>query len=460
MRDACKVAYFGWYEKYGDYVISGGTMSESNKQKKMDYVFTQQMIWEVLDQSDAKFRDSSIQKDYVSFKAEINEKIANMKLQPSFINNTITINAGETKTITDTNNVLKDYVSFDKSIDGIRIQHTKGQNTMKITVSEECTQETYRISESTMKNWGIIKEESENHDTTVYFTFEEGVQNQLYALNYNDPVSMLLDLKINSFDLEKYIIFLADKLQNDSKTRNRKLSSCKRFFEYLYVNNLINSNPSKRLTSARTEKRIPKYLDLNESKKLLSVTINSEQVYRIRNYAITCIFLNCSIRLSELTGINLTDIKIDNSEKTIRIHGKGNKERLLYLNAAVCEAINAYIEVRPKLGKEYKDYNALFLSSRNKRIANRTVETIIKENLSKTIDDSQDLKDYKTHTLRHTGVSLLYNENNVDIFTLKRILGHKSLDATQIYTHVSNKKMKEIMMNCTISSIIEKKEKN
>ena len=266
--------------------------------------------------------------------------------------------------------------------------------------------------------------------------------------------------KINSFDLEKYIIFLADKLQNDSKTRNRKLSSCKRFFEYLYVNNLINSNPSKRLTSARTEKRIPKYLDLNESKKLLSVTINSEQVYEIRNYAITCIFLNCSIRLSELTGINLTDIKIDNSEKTIRIHGKGNKERLLYLNAAVCEAINAYIEVRPKLGKEYKDYNALFLSSRNKRIANRTVETIIKENLSKTIDDSQDLKDYKTHTLRHTGVSLLYNENNVDIFTLKRILGHKSLDATQIYTHVSNKKMKEIMMNCTISSIIEKKEKN
>ena len=266
--------------------------------------------------------------------------------------------------------------------------------------------------------------------------------------------------KINSFDLEKYIIFLADKLQNESKTRNRKLSSCKRFFEYLYVNNLINSNPSKRLTSARTEKRIPKYLDLNESKKLLSVTINSEQVYKIRNYAITCIFLNCSIRLSELTRINLSDIKIDKSEKTIRIHCKGNKERLLYLNAAVCEAIKAYLEVRPKLGKEYKDYDALFLSARNKRISNRTVETIIKENLSKTIDDNQDLKDYKTHTLRHSSVSLLYNENNVDIFVLKRILGHKSLDATQIYTHVSNKKMKEIMMNCTISSIIEKMEEN
>ena len=199
MRDACKVAYFGWYEKYGDYVIDGGTMAESMNERKMDYVFTQQMIWEVLGQSNAKFKDSSIQKDYVSFKAEINKKIANMKLQPSFIDDTITITAGETKTITDTNNVLKDYVSFDKTVDGIRIQHSKGQNTMKITVSENCTQETYRISESTMKNWGIIKEESENHDTTVYFTFEEGVQNQLYALNYNDPVSMLLDLKIDSF---------------------------------------------------------------------------------------------------------------------------------------------------------------------------------------------------------------------------------------------------------------------
>ena len=199
MKEACKVAYFGWYEKYGDYVISGGTMSEANEGKKMDYVFTQQMIWETLGQSNAKFRDSDMQKDYVSFKEEVKEKIANMKLQPSFTDDTITINVGETKTITDSNKVLKDYVSFDKTVDGIRIQHTKGQNTLKITVDEECTRETYRISESTMKNWGIIKEETENHDSTVYFTFEEGVQNQLYALNYNDPVSMLLDLKINSY---------------------------------------------------------------------------------------------------------------------------------------------------------------------------------------------------------------------------------------------------------------------
>ena len=187
MKEACKVAYFGWYEKYGDYVVDGGIMAEGMKSRKMDYVFTQQMIWEVLGQSNATFKASSIQSQYNSFKATINEKIANMKKQPSFVNDTITLEVGETKTITDSNNVLKDYVNFDKTVDGIRIQHTKGQNTLSITVDESCTKETYKISESTMKSWGIIKEETADQDSTVYFVFKEGVQNQLYTLNYNDP---------------------------------------------------------------------------------------------------------------------------------------------------------------------------------------------------------------------------------------------------------------------------------
>lgn len=199
MREACKIAYFGWYNKYGDYVIDGGIMSGSMKERKMNYVFTQQMIWETLGQSNATFKDSSIQSQYISFKAEINEKIANMKKQPSFVYETITVDVGETKTITDSNKVLKDYVSFDKTVDGIRISHTKGQNTLTITVDENCTKETYKITESTMKSWGIIKEETADKDTTVFFTFREGVQNQLYALNYNDPVTMLLDLKIDQY---------------------------------------------------------------------------------------------------------------------------------------------------------------------------------------------------------------------------------------------------------------------
>lgn len=197
MKQACRVAYFGWYNKYGNYVVDGGIIADNSR--KMDYVFTQQMIWEVLGQSSATFRDSSIQNNYVNFKNEINSKINNIRKQPSFINDTITVEAGESKTISDSNNVLKDYVSFDKTVDGIRVAHTKGQNTLSITVDESCTRETYKISESTMKSWGIIKDETADKDTTVYFVFKSGVQNQLYALDYNDPVGMLLDLKINLF---------------------------------------------------------------------------------------------------------------------------------------------------------------------------------------------------------------------------------------------------------------------
>ena len=199
VKKACKIAYFGWYEKYGNYVIDGGIMASSNEQKKLDYCFTQQYIWETLGQSSATFKNASIQSQYVSFKADVSQKIANMEKTPSFTSNTITVNAGTTTTLTDTNGVLKDYVSFDKSVNGIRIVHNKGENTMNVIVDENCTLESYIFTPAEMNSWGIIKEETRNQDTTVYITFKEGVQNQLYALNYNDPVTMSLSLKINAF---------------------------------------------------------------------------------------------------------------------------------------------------------------------------------------------------------------------------------------------------------------------
>ena len=212
------------------------------------------------------------------------------------------------------------------------------------------------------------------------------------------------------------------------------------------------------MCSGRVEKRIPKHLTLNESKQLLSNTIKSDSKFKIRNYTITCLFLNCSLRLSELVGIDLSDLKLDDSEQTLRIHGKGNKERIIYLNAAVCEAIYYYLQVRPNLGKDNKDYKALFISALNKRISKRTVQSIIKDELLELLNESPDKNKYHTHTLRHTGATLLYNENDINIFVLKKILGHECLKATEIYTHVSSKKLKYIMENCTISSLIEKME--
>lgn len=257
--------------------------------------------------------------------------------------------------------------------------------------------------------------------------------------------------KMNQNDLQHYLFFLSNVLENSSRTRNRKLASLKRLYEYLETNNFIEVNPTKWIDSARIEKRLPKHLSLNESKQLLSNTINSDCRYNIRNYAITCLFLNCSLRLSELVGINLSDLKIDTTEQTLKVTGKGNKQRIIYLNDAVCEAINEYMKIRPNLDKSNNDYNALFLSSRNKRISRRSIQEIIKSELTfLTKSTEKENEKYYTHTLRHTCATLLYNESNANIFVLKRILGHTSLEATQIYTHVSDKKLKELVQNFNI----------
>lgn len=255
--------------------------------------------------------------------------------------------------------------------------------------------------------------------------------------------------EVTSLKIDDFIYFLRYKLNNCAKTRNRKLSSIKKLFAYLYNQNLISSNPTKSVARAKIEKRQPKYLNLTDSKKLLSNVAKKENNNSIRDYTIICIFLNCCIRLNELVLINLTDIKLD--ERTLRIHGKGKLERIIYLNDAVLEAITKYLNVRPKLNDYYPDKNALFLSNRKKRISRRTVQKIIKDELNTSIDNSDNR--YHTHSLRHTGATLMYNENNTDILIIKEILGHKSICSTEIYTHVADKRLKELAMNFNILDI-------
>ena len=199
IKRACKIAYFGWYKDNGGYVVDGGILANDMKWVKQAYVFTQQYIWETLGQSNATFRDSTVQADYVAFKNDINNKINNMQTRPSFDATTIEIDAGETKVLNDTNGVLADYSSIDNTKDNVRFQHNKGENTLTITVSEDCTVESLNISDSTFQSWGLVKEESRDQDTTVYFSFTTGVQDQLMALHYNDPVPMAMSLKINLF---------------------------------------------------------------------------------------------------------------------------------------------------------------------------------------------------------------------------------------------------------------------
>ena len=194
MLQACKVAYFGWYSKYGSYSDFNTLFAH-----KYDYLFTQQYMWEILGQSSATFIDSSTQSQYVEFKAEIDNKINHIQTKPSFSGTTIDTEIGETITLTDTNEVLSNYTNIDKIVDGIRIIHNSGENILTLIINDDCNLETYAISEESMKALGLIKEETIDNSTTLYFLFPDKVQDQLYSMHYNEPVTLSINLNIAQF---------------------------------------------------------------------------------------------------------------------------------------------------------------------------------------------------------------------------------------------------------------------
>ena len=169
--------------------------------------------------------------------------------------------------------------------------------------------------------------------------------------------------------------------------------------------------------------------------------------FKERDIAIFVLFLNCGLRLSELVGIDISNINFE--KRTLRVIGKGNKERIVYLNNICIEAINSYLVVRPT-DVEYQDRDALFISSKNRRISNRMVEILAKKYFKAADIDE---KRYSPHKLRHTAATIMYKEGNVDIKTLQEILGHVSISTTQIYTHINSQDMKDAADNNPFNSI-------
>lgn len=257
--------------------------------------------------------------------------------------------------------------------------------------------------------------------------------------------------KIKLEDIHSYISYMATELKSSPATRARKISSIRIFFNYLCNKaKLIDTNPAQNLETPKLGKRIPKYLSLDESKKLLEVTNDTEARNNERDYAIITLFLNCGMRLSELVGIDIPDINF--SDCKLNVVGKGNKERTIYLNNACMDAINKYLASRPKEGIKYDSKNALFLSERRERISNRTVQTIVKKELLKA---GLDINKYSTHKLRHTAATLMYQYGNVDIRALQELLGHESISTTEIYTHVDNSQVRNAVESNPLANFKE-----
>ena len=259
--------------------------------------------------------------------------------------------------------------------------------------------------------------------------------------------------KITLDDIHAYISHLAIDNRSKATTRARKVSTIRIFFKYLTQKaNLLKINPAQNLETPKLEKRMPKYLSLEDSKKLLAVASHEDNRNAKRDFAITTLFLNCGMRLSELVGININDI--DFEECKLTVIGKGNKERTVYLNKACMKALYDYVSSRPPQNLIKRDSKnsekALFLSEQKQRISNRTVQAIIEKELKAAGLDSKNLS---VHKLRHTAATLMYQYGEVDIRALQELLGHQSISTTEIYTHVSNDQVRNAVESNPLANL-------
>lgn len=277
-------------------------------------------------------------------------------------------------------------------------------------------------------------------DLRTFFRFVKKYRNQV-AKDVPDLEINLRNIdeafikQVSTKEIYEFLYYVTRERSNAAATRARKLSSLKGFFKYLYSKKkLIASNPTDDVDTPAQKKRLPKYLTLNDSVKLLE---NVQSDFYERDFCILMFFLSCGMRLSELVNINLTDIRDDG---TMNIIGKGNKERQVYLNTACVSALGALCIERAKL-PNLQDKKALFVSRKTgKRLSVRRVQQIVGGCLATAGLAGQG---YSPHKLRHTAATMMYQEGHVDMLALKEILGHAHTSTTEIYTHLGTNQLRE-----------------
>lgn len=319
--------------------------------------------------------------------------------------------------------IITDYLNYLKSIRGL------SSNTIK----------EYRYDLMLMVRYMIIRK--------IYYGDEKSFNEDFKNIKINRIVNPKFFESLTLQDFYAFLSFLDNEKNDSSTTRSRKISAIKSFYKYLFSEiEVINSNISDKLTNPKISQRQPVYLTLNETELLLDTIKNEPNEFlRFRDLAIVFTFLTTGMRLSELVSINMEDIIYNH----FNIIGKGNKERTIYLTDNCRELLDQYILVRNKYIKDLK-IDALFISTRKKRISNRAVQSTIDKYLKKA---GFDTSVYSTHKLRHTAATLMYKYGNVDIRALKDILGHENISTTQIYTHLDDEDLKNAVNKNPLSNL-------
>lgn len=269
------------------------------------------------------------------------------------------------------------------------------------------------------------------------------------ALSISDVT--LEDIKrITTENIIDFLMFIGAERENSTTTRMRKLSAIKSFFHYLYTKKrLIDHNPAAEVEGPKAKKTLPKYMTLEESLAFLNaIQSDTESKTVERDLCIFTLFLNTGMRLSELVGLDLDSFDSDLTQ--VKVLGKGNKERIIYLNDACKVTLRQYL--RKRLNPKYirTDEKALFISRLETRISAKTVQWLVYKYLQAAGLGHRGLS---VHKLRHTAATLMYQTGKVDIRVLKDILGHEQLNTTQIYTHVVSRNMEDAMSQNPLASM-------
>lgn len=279
--------------------------------------------------------------------------------------------------------------------------------------------------------------------------FLEFVNDHIFDCKYENINEMTLnDIRfLNTSDIYGFIFYLAEN-HNSIGTRIKKIEHLRTFFDFLYrIKTTLFKEPFKTIKREKNiYSKLPKYLSLEESKKVLKVYENKEDFRSLRNNAMMHLFLGCGLRLAELNELKISDF--DFKENKFVVLGKGSKERTCYLNANAKEILQKYINYRKDNPIADKDIDAfLFISQWNKKISDREIRKIVKKTYEKAeINENQ----YSVHTLRHSFATILY-KSGVDIRLLQVLLGHSRIETTQIYTHLHNESLMNAMQGHPMS---------
>lgn len=287
-------------------------------------------------------------------------------------------------------------------------------------------------------------------DLRIFFKFIKAkradlpqIGDEFYEISISDCDYAFMS-GITPDEIYDYLTYLREDRGISARSSQRKLSAVKSLFKFAVSTGKISNNPARDIDTAAVRNSLPKYLTLDESKELL-YSINSEKdnATKLRDFAIVLCFLNTGMRLSELCGINIEDF--DKSWSSLVVTGKRSKQRIIYINDSVKEAIKAYMMERvekegEELIKDQKGKHPLFVSTRMQRISPKTVQHLVNKHLERA---GLGYKQVSTHKLRHTAATLMYREGGVDVRVLQEILGHQQLNTTQIYTHIASRDMEQ-----------------